>query len=546
MIGKYKFDKIIGTSRFGEVKLGFHTEIDVKVAIKQIDLSKIKKDQEKIKKEIQLQMSLLKMIYHPNLSRILEVFFDEKYCYIISEFAEGGNVLDFIGEQNYSGERFIRKIFQEIISAFYYCYRFNVLHLDFKLENLLLDRKNRIKISGFRISDFLKKNFNRCKNSIPRPSIYNSPEILSNQKIENRSLCDVWSLGICLYYLLCKKFPFQMNENNQIIQQQLSFPSKISKPAQDLLKRMLAFESKKRIRLKDIKNHEWVISGSIPSIKEGNVMKINYKIIDEMEMQGFERRTVIEDLMNHLSTNNTITYFLMIQKEKQGKLVYDLSSNFLNENENENEELENSQPSDRERLQITSKLTTTGNKTKKEKENLPIIKEEEILDTFPHKPKIITKNPKIYSPLKRKSSLPLKKEEIQGIKNKNVGIRRHSVSYSQEIKAKIDKANENFSIKTKKEELEEDDFHLQLTSEKKPNKIMKEFQTMFSQCGLKYKEMGRYKMRCKYGKLKFDLQVEKLEKMKNRQQIIFKRVKGEVWACNEIWKNLVEKIKLSK
>ena len=73
---------------------------------------------------------------------------------------------------------------------------------------------------------------------------------------------DIYSLGVCLYYMLCGCFPFCKDKANyeelvsNVQQQNLEFPEHLSPYVRDLIRRLLAQRSF-RINCEDIRHHSW-------------------------------------------------------------------------------------------------------------------------------------------------------------------------------------------------------------------------------------------------------------------------------------------------
>lgn len=95
--------------------------------------------------------------------------------------------------------------FRQMVTAVHYCHQRKICHRDLKLENILLDTDNRIKIIDFGLSNILSQD-NMLKTACGSPS-YAPPEML-----DHRDYCgpmvDVWQLGIILYTMVCGFFPF--------------------------------------------------------------------------------------------------------------------------------------------------------------------------------------------------------------------------------------------------------------------------------------------------------------------------------------------------
>ena len=82
----------------------------------------------------------------------------------------------------------------------------NICHRDLKLENILIDERNNVKIIdfGFSVSSAPDQ---KLKIFCGTPS-YMAPEIVQ-KKDYNGFATDIWSLGIILYVMLSGNYPFK-------------------------------------------------------------------------------------------------------------------------------------------------------------------------------------------------------------------------------------------------------------------------------------------------------------------------------------------------
>lgn len=87
-------DKTIGKGTFGKVKLGVHELTNERVAVKILEKDKIQdvNDVERVAREIHI----LKMIRHPNIIQLYEIIETPKQLYLIMEYANGGELFDYI------------------------------------------------------------------------------------------------------------------------------------------------------------------------------------------------------------------------------------------------------------------------------------------------------------------------------------------------------------------------------------------------------------------------------------------------------------------
>lgn len=104
-------------------------------------------------------------------------------------------------------ENDVRYIFKQIVEGINYLHLNNFVHRDIKLENILINKKNKdVKIIDFGFSVCVQADKKLCM-FCGTPS-YMAPEIVSKQEY-NGKYVDVWALGILLYTMLCGKFPFK-------------------------------------------------------------------------------------------------------------------------------------------------------------------------------------------------------------------------------------------------------------------------------------------------------------------------------------------------
>nr|BAD95977.1 Ser/Thr protein kinase [Lotus japonicus] len=158
---------------------------------------------EQIKREI----SIMKIVRHPNIVRLHEVLSSQTKIYIILEFVMGGELYDRIVQRGKLSEDESRRYFQQLIDAVAHCHKKGVYHRDLKPENLLLDAFGNLKVSDFGLSALTKQGVDLLHTTCGTPS-YVAPEVLSNQGYDGAA-ADVWSCGVILYVLKAGYLPFE-------------------------------------------------------------------------------------------------------------------------------------------------------------------------------------------------------------------------------------------------------------------------------------------------------------------------------------------------
>ncbi|KAL3782935.1 hypothetical protein ACHAWO_011384 [Cyclotella atomus] len=258
--------KEIGHGHYGVVRKCMDRETKVWYAIKSIRKSKVGKI-EVLKREI----ALLKEVDHPNIIKLIEAHEDQKYLHLITELCTGGELFDRIiaktqSDEGHFSEADAAKIVACILDAIRYCHdEKGIVHRDLKPENFLFstpDDDAIIKIIDFGLSrhDDMKMGIMNTKVGTP---YYVAPEVLNREYTKS---CDIWSIGVITYILLCGYPPFYGDTDNQIFDSvrtgRFDFPSPdwdgISDSAKDFIRSMLKRDPTKRSTAAESLNHPWI------------------------------------------------------------------------------------------------------------------------------------------------------------------------------------------------------------------------------------------------------------------------------------------------
>ena len=322
-IGNYILLSEIGTGTFSKVAKAFHIITDQEVAVKILQKDKIidEIDLERILREIEI----LKKVIHPNICQLYETYSTVHNYYLMMEIINGGDLFDFITNNNYLSEKKSCKFFRQLISVIEYLNELGISHRDIKPENILLDEKHEnIKLIDFGLSNYYSEK-KLLRSSCGSPC-YASPEMLSGKPYLGITT-DLWSAGIVLYSMLVGSLPFDDLELYELYKQiklgKFYLPSTLSLEAIDLLKNILNVDPKKRIGLEGIKNHKWFQMDEYPLYKGINLNKetleINLEVINYVMSNYFNNEKYLEsisknefiDMIKHYYCNKyTATYYL--------------------------------------------------------------------------------------------------------------------------------------------------------------------------------------------------------------------------------------------
>ena len=268
-VGPWKLGKLIGQGASGRVRLAIHTRTQQLAAVKiipkqmlinsRMSLRDLSAKQDKLTLGIEREIVIMKLIVHPNLLGLWDVYETSKELFLVMEYVAGGELFDYLVARGRLQPHEARQYFRQIIFGVDYCHTFSICHRDLKPENLLLDgSRSTVKIADFGMAA-LQPTEKMLETSCGSPH-YASPEIVSGMTYDGTA-SDIWSCGIILFALLCGRLPFD-DPNIQVLlgkvrSGKFAMPSHLEPSVQDLISRMLQVDPKKRASMQEICSHPW-------------------------------------------------------------------------------------------------------------------------------------------------------------------------------------------------------------------------------------------------------------------------------------------------
>lgn len=274
LMQRYELGKFLGQGTFAKVHHARNLKTGQSVAIKIIDKEKVLKvgmiDQ--IKREI----SVMRLVRHPNVVQLYEVMASKTKIYFVIEYIKGGELFNKVAKGKLK-EDAARKYFQQLISAVDFCHSRGVYHRDLKPENLLLDENGNLKVSDFGLSALSesKRQDGLLHTTCGTPA-YVAPEVI-NRRGYDGAKADTWSCGVILYVLLAGYLPFNdsnlMEMYRKIGKAEFKYPNWFSPEVRKLLSKILDPNPKTRISIAKIMENSWFRKGfdskSTRSVTEG-------------------------------------------------------------------------------------------------------------------------------------------------------------------------------------------------------------------------------------------------------------------------------------
>ena len=327
-IGNYLLSKTVGEGTFGKVKLGVHLLTGERVAVKVLEKDRIvdKGDIKRVTREIQI----LKHIRHPNVVHLLEVIEKPKHIYLVTEHVSGGELFDFIVAHGRLQERQACFIFRQVILGVDACHAMGVAHRDLKPENLLIDEASNIKIIDFGLSNTFDSPHAMLRTACGSPC-YAAPEMIAGRRYSGAK-ADIWSLGVCLFAMLCGYLPFEDPDTNNLYKKIMAGTYKVasfvSADARAMIRGLLTTDPNRRFGVADIYAHPWFVEHcsdelvpplslhpeQLPAVTQ---VRIEEEILKQVEGFGFSADHCVQCLQARKRNHVTATYHLLQQRRNR-------------------------------------------------------------------------------------------------------------------------------------------------------------------------------------------------------------------------------------
>ncbi|KAH7189660.1 uncharacterized protein B0J16DRAFT_383526 [Fusarium flagelliforme] len=233
-VGNYALGRLIGKGSFGKVYLASHKLTNgSKVVLKSAN-----KGDSNLAREIHHHRQFI----HPHIARLYEVIVTENMVWMVLEYCSGDELYNHLLEHGPLPVEKVQKIFTQLVGAVSYVHNQSCVHRDLKLENILFDKHENVKLVDFGFTREYEGRTNHLQ-TFCGTICYSAPEMLKGEKYAGEKV-DVWSLGIILYALLCGELPFDDDDDNvtrtKILSEDPKFPEHMPPNAIPLIKALLS------------------------------------------------------------------------------------------------------------------------------------------------------------------------------------------------------------------------------------------------------------------------------------------------------------------
>ena len=144
---------------------------------------------------------------HPNIIPIFYIGQEGNVVFFSMSYIDGQTFDDWIESKHWFNEEQAKWFLSHAIAALHSAHKANIVHLDIKPANFLVDRANNIMLTDFGLAQKIVKGAEEVgeREAFGTPA-YVSPEQITRSKTDQRT--DIYSLGATLFHLMTGKTPF--------------------------------------------------------------------------------------------------------------------------------------------------------------------------------------------------------------------------------------------------------------------------------------------------------------------------------------------------
>ena len=345
------WNKKLGTGISGPVRIATKRSTGENFAIKVVV------DRPKAQQEVQMHWMCSG---HPHVVTLYEVFRNElqfpgesasqSRLLLVLELMDGGELFFRISKQSGFTERQAAATTMQIALAVRHLHGMNLAHRDLKPENLLY--KSNSEDSPIKLCDFGFAKLDNGDLMTPQfTPYYVSPQVLEAQRRHRKERssvsisssytydksCDMWSLGVIIYILMCGYPPFysehpssrraiDRNMRKKIMSGSYQFPERewdrVSERAKDVVKRLLCVDPHERMTIDQLVQHPWLTEEAPDTLLQSLVYMNSKSSLQEVALvheKHLKKMRIPDRPVNLKPIESAINPILVKRKEQNRK-----------------------------------------------------------------------------------------------------------------------------------------------------------------------------------------------------------------------------------
>ncbi|WVQ80299.1 hypothetical protein IAT38_002404 [Cryptococcus sp. DSM 104549] len=201
---------------------------------------------------------------HPNTGRLLEVYDQDDYFYLVTEYYPSGDVMAFLSKSA-NPAKDMPDILFGIAQALRFLHARRIAHLDIKADNVLIGGDGQARLVDYGMAWWGgEETMARC--GARGTPCYVAPEAIKNDGTFDGFKADVWSLGMLLRQMEKRSLPLDVAGDSlqdtlwRVLYEPLDNSGKFEGDLQSLLEGMLQRDPAKRFSIEDVLAHPMLAS----------------------------------------------------------------------------------------------------------------------------------------------------------------------------------------------------------------------------------------------------------------------------------------------
>ncbi|MHC4202422.1 MAG: serine/threonine-protein kinase, partial [Planctomycetota bacterium] len=219
-LSNYRIHNKIGEGAMGTVYKATQVSMDRIVALKVLK-EDLTRDRDFLRAFLNEARTAGKL-NHPNVVRVHD-FGDAGGTYYFSmEYVNGRTIGATLERKGKLAVARALDVTRDVASALQHAHGIGILHRDVKPQNILVDRREQVKLTDLGIARAVHDSSERRKGAIMGTPHYLAPETAQHRKYDERS--DIYSLGATLFHMVTGRVPFEGEGSLAVITKHIHEP----------------------------------------------------------------------------------------------------------------------------------------------------------------------------------------------------------------------------------------------------------------------------------------------------------------------------------